>query len=85
MPKNKEYRVGDVFYRYNKKTKELEELQIEYIQYVFDKKIGSRANYTTEEIQKLMTEGVITDDANVLKLEAIAKIEKQFGIKLKEV
>lgn len=85
MPKNKEYKVGDVFYRYNKKTKELEELQIEYIQYVFDKKIGSRANYTTEEIQKLMTEGVITDDANVLKLEAIAKIEKQFGIKLKEV
>lgn len=85
MSKNKTYKVGDKFYRYNKKTKELEELQIEYIQYVFDKKIGSRANYSPVELDKLIDEGIITDDPNVLKLEAIAKIEKQFGIKLKEV
>ena len=73
------------FYRENKKTKEIEVLEVIGIQYIFNKKIGSRANYTEQEIQDLMEQGLITDDGNVLKQEAIRKIEEQFGIKLQEI
>ena len=73
------------FYRENKKTKEIEVLEVIGIQYIFNKKIGSRANYTEQEIQDLMEQGLITDDENVLKQEAIRKIEEQFGIKLQEI
>lgn len=77
--------IGKKFYRENKKTKEIEVLEIIGIQYIFNKKIGSRANYTEQEIQDLMEQGLITDDENVLKQEAIRKIEEQFGIKLQEI
>lgn len=77
--------VGKKFYRENKKTKEIEDLTIIGIQYIFNKKIGSRANYTEQEIQDLMEQGLITDDENTLKQEAIRKIEEQFGIKLQEI
>lgn len=85
MLKNNSYKIGDKFYRYNKKTKELEELEIANIQYVFNKKIGSRANFTTDEIHKLLEDGVVTNNIDILKREAISKLEEQFGIKLKEV
>lgn len=77
--------IGKKFYRENKKTKEIEVLEVIGIQYIFNKKIGSRANYTEQEIQDLMEQGLITDDENVLKQEAIRKIEEQFGIKLQEI
>lgn len=82
---NKEPKVGKVYYRFNKKTKEIENLTIVDIQYVFDRKIGSRANFTKHEIEELISNETITDNSDVLKRAAIEKIEKQFGIKLKEV
>lgn len=85
MSKNNSYKIGDKFYRYNKKTKELEELEIANIQYVFNRKIGSRANFTIDEIHKLLEDKVITANIDILKREAISKLEEQFGIKLKEV
>lgn len=85
MSKNNSYKIGDKFYRYNKKTKELEELEIANIQYVFNRKIGSRANFTVDEIHKLLEDKVITANIDILKRDAILKLEEQFGIKLKEV
>lgn len=76
---------GDTFYRFNRKTKEIDFLNVVDILYVFDKKIGSRANFTQEEIRDLLEDGTITDDVDILKKEAIRKIEEQFNIKLKEV
>lgn len=83
---NIDLKIGKTFYRLNKKTREVEELKIVDVQYVFNKKIGSRANYTESEIKELIEENnIITDDIEVLKRAAIEKIEKQFNIKLKEV
>ena len=77
--------IGTKFYRENKKTKEIDELTIVDVQYIFNKKIGSRNNYTESEINNLIKDNTITDDVNILKNEAIKKIEEQFGIKLKEI
>lgn len=77
--------IGTKFYRENKKTKEIDELIIVDVQYIFNKKIGSRNNYTESEINNLIKDNTITDDVNILKNEAIKKIEEQFGIKLKEI
>lgn len=77
--------IGAKFYRENKKTKEIDELTIVDVQYMFNKKIGSRNNYTESEINNLIKDNIITDDVNILKNEAIKKIEEQFGIKLKEM
>ena len=77
--------IGTKFYRENKKTKEIDELTIVDVQYIFNKKIGSRNNYTESEINSLIKDNIITDDVNILKNEAIKKIEEQFGIKLKEI
>ena len=77
--------IGTKFYRENKKTKEIDELTIVDVQYIFNKKIGSRNNYTESEINNLIKDNIITDDVNILKNEAIKKIEEQFGIKLKEI
>lgn len=77
--------IGAKFYRENKKTKEIDELTIVDVQYIFNKKIGSRNNYTESEINNLIKDNIITDDVNILKNEAIKKIEEQFGIKLKEM
>ena len=77
--------IGAKFYRENKKTKEIDELTIIDVQYIFNKKIGSRNNYTESEINSLIKDNIITDDVNILKNEAIKKIEEQFGIKLKEI
>ncbi len=78
-------KIGAKFYRENKKTKEIDELTIVDVQYIFNKKIGSRNNYTESEINNLIKDNIITDDVNILKNEAIKKIEEQFGIKLKEM
>ena len=77
--------IGTKFYRENKKTKEIDELTIVDVQYIFNKKIGSRNNYTESEINNLIKDNTITDDVNILKNEAIKKIEEQFNIKLKEI
>ncbi len=79
------YKIGDKFYKLNKTTKEIEEIQIKDIQYVFSKKISSKLNYTEEEIEELIDKGVITDDKDDIKNKAIADLEKRFGIKLQEI
>lgn len=79
------YKIGDKFYKLNKTTKEIEEIQIKDIQYVFSKKVSSRLSYTEEEIKELIDRDIITDDRDTIKNKAIADLEKKFGIKLQEI
>lgn len=78
-------KVGKTYYRFNKKTKELEEYKIIGVKYVFDKKIGSKNTFTEDEIDWKIKDGELSDDFNSVKLKEIKKLEEQFGIKLKEV
>ena len=55
------------------------------IQYVFDRKIGSKSNFTNEEIEDLMAQGTIKSNADDVLQEAIEKLENQFKVKLKVV
>lgn len=79
------YKIGDKFYKLNRTTKEVETISIVDIQYVLNKKVGSRLNYTGEELLELINKGTITHDEDAIKNEAIADLEKRFGIKLQEV
>lgn len=79
------YKKGDVLYKYNKKTKELEAAEIIGVNYVLDKRIGSRCAFSEEELNKYMNEGTLyTDMENVKEME-IKRLEEKFNIKLKEV
>lgn len=80
-----ELKKGTKFYRLNKKTNDIETLSIIDIQYVFDRKIGSRSNFTNEEIEDLMVQGTIKSNTDDVLQEAIEKLENQFKVKLKVV
>lgn len=80
-----ELKKGTKLYRLNKKTNDIETLSIIDIQYVFDRKIGSKSNFTNEEIEDLMAQGTIKSNADDVLQEAIEKLENQFKVKLKVV
>lgn len=80
-----ELKKGTKFYRLNKKTNDIETLSIIDIQYVFDRKIGSKSNFTNEEIEDLMVQGTIKSNTDDVLQEAIEKLENQFKVKLKVV
>lgn len=80
-----ELKKGTKFYRLNKKTNNIETLSIIDEQYVFDRKIGSKSNFTREEIDDLIEEGIIKEDVSDILEDAIKKIESQFKVKLKVV
>lgn len=81
----KEPKIGKSYYKMNKTTNQLEEIKITDIQYVFNKKVGSKSNFTKEQIKKLIDDGILFDDIEILKREAIKKVEDQFNIKLTEI
>lgn len=80
-----ELKKGTKFYRLNKKTNNIETISIIDEQYVFDRKIGSKSNFTREEIDDLVEEGIIKEDVSDILEDAIKKIESQFKVKLKVV
>lgn len=79
------YKKGQVLYRNNKKTHELEKITIVDVLYKLDRSVNSNYNHSAESLDSLIERGVISDDVNKTKLQAIRKVEEQFGIKLKEV
>lgn len=85
MSNNKTPYIGQKYYRLNKKTKALEDFKIVDVLYVLNRKIGSRMNFTQNELENMIHQGELSTDTEVLKKQAIAKLEEQFGIKLKEV
>ncbi len=80
-----ELKKGTKFYRLNKKTHNIETISIIDEQYVFDKKIGSKSNFTREEIDAMIDNGTIKENMDGVLQEAIKKIEHQFKVKLKVV
>lgn len=79
------YKVGDKFYKYDKRSKHVEELEITEIYYKFNKTIKGKYNYDDSSLEELLKDGTLTDNQEAVKKKAIADIEAQFGIKLKEV
>lgn len=79
------YQVGQKLYRNNKKSGELEELEIIDILYVLSRSVKSKYNHNEEELNSLIKDEVLLDNIDNAKLQAIKRIEEQFGIKLKEV
>lgn len=80
-----ELKKGTKFYRLNKKTNDIETLSIIDIQYVFDRKIGSKSNFTNKEIEDLMAQDTIKSNIDDVLQEAIEKLENQFKVKLEVV
>lgn len=76
---------GTKFYKLNKKTNNMETFTVIDAQFVFDRKIGSRSNYTEEEIQNLVNEGILRENIDDVLQDAIHKLEHQFKVKLKVV
>lgn len=79
------YKKGQKLYRNNKKTGEIEELEIIDILYVLNRPVKSKYNYNEEELDSLVKDETLLDNIDNAKLQAIKRIEEQFGIKLKEV
>lgn len=79
------YKKGQKLYRNNKKTGEIEELEIIDILYVLNRSVKSKYNYNEEELDSLIKDETLLDNIDNAKLQAIKRIEEQFGIKLKEV
>lgn len=80
-----ELKKGTKFYRLNKKTHNMETISIIDEQYVFDRKIGSKSNFTREEIDAMLDNGTIRKDVDGVLNDAIKKLEHQFKVKLKVV
>lgn len=79
------YQKGQKLYKNNRKTGELDEITIIDVLYKFDKPVKSTYNYNEEALDSLINTGYLSDNVDLVKLEAIKKIEQQFNIKLKEV
>ena len=79
------YKKGDVLYKYNKKTKDLEAAEVIGINYVLSKRIGSRCAFSEEELDRYIGDGTLYTDINNVKEMEIKRLEEKYNIKLKEV
>lgn len=79
------YKRRDKFYKYDKRSKVVDEVEVEDTYYKLNKSVKGKYNYNEESLQELINNGTLTDNQEAIKQKAIEDIEKQFGIKLKEV
>ena len=79
------YKKGQVLYKTNLRTNEVESIKIVDIYYGLSKHVGSKSNFTEEELDYLIAGGTLSDDVEIVKAKAIKDLEDKFGIKLKEV
>jgi len=79
------FKKGQILFRNNKKTGEIEQIEIVDVLYKLNKSVSSNYNHNEDSLNNLIKQGVIYDDIEKTKLEAIRKLEEQFNIKLKEV
>lgn len=80
-----EFQKGTVLYRKNKKNNTMEEIYIEEVLYRLSKPVVNNRNHSKESLNKLIKDGVLSDNYDAVKAKAIKDLEEQFGIKLKEV
>lgn len=80
------YKVGQKLYKVNQKTHEVDEVEITDILYMTSKSVAmNRKTYTEEQLDSLVEDNIISLDKNIIKQQAIKRLEEQFDIKLKEV
>lgn len=79
------YKKGQILYKTNLRTNEVESIKIIDIYYGLSKHIGNKSNFTEEELDYLIDGGTLSDDINIVKAKAIKDLEEKFGIKLKEI
>lgn len=79
------YNKGQVLYKTNLKTNQVESIKIIDIYYGLSKHIGNKSNFTEEELDYLIESDTLSDDIEIVKAKAIKDLEDKFGIKLKEV
>jgi len=79
------YKIGDKFYRFNNKTKEVDTIEIVDIKYVFDKHVRNIKNFSELDIDDLIEDKRIYTDIEEVKRLEIEQLENKYNIKLKEV
>lgn len=79
------YKVGQKLFKPNKRTGEIDEITITEILYSTSGRINNKCLFTEDDLDELEENGTISLDKDIVKRNAIEKVEKQFGIKLKEV
>lgn len=79
------YKKGQKLYKKNNKTNEIEELYIEDTLYKLSRPIKGKYNYNDEELEYLIAEGIVSDNIEIVKENAIKDLEERFNIKLKEI
>lgn len=79
------YKIGDKFYRFNNKTKEVDVIEIIDIKYVFDRHVKNVKNFSELDIDDLIEDKRIYTDIEEVKRLEIEQLENKYNIKLKEV
>lgn len=82
---NKDPFIGKDYFRFNKKTNEIDKYTIVAVKYVFDRKINNKDTYYDTEIFDMVEREELIDDYELAKQKEIERLEEKFGIKLKEV
>lgn len=82
---NKDPFIGKDYFRFNKKTNEIDKYSIVGVKYVFDRKINNKDAYYDIEIFDMVEREELIDDYEIAKQKEIERLEEKFGIKLKEV
>lgn len=78
------YKEGQIFYKFNEKTGDTEEYEIEGILFRLNRKVKGKQNFESCELDELLNAGFFTKNKDDVKKEAIRQLEKRFNIKLKE-
>lgn len=79
------YKPGDKFYYTNKRTGEVTQVAITELRYKLSSRVLNKNYLLGSEIDSLIETGELSKDSETLKRAKIAKLEKELGIKLKEV
>ena len=77
------YKEGDKMYYVNGRTKEVFDVEIIGIKYVFNRRIGQTDTFTEDQINTMIAEGKLSDTKESYIDKRISDLEKELGIKLK--
>lgn len=76
------YKKNDKLFYENNKTKEVSEVEIIDIKYVFNKRIGQTNMLTEEQIDEYISEGKLSKTKEAYINKRIKDLEQELGIEL---
>lgn len=76
------YKKNDKLFYENNKTKEVSEVEIIDIKYVFNKRIGQTNMLTEEQIDEYVSEGKLSKTKEAYISKRIKDLEQELGIEL---